>query len=123
MQFAQVAGQMPEGMLEDMMAMHLVDGGGLRGGGGGGGVLPRQAGGMPGQMPGVEFLGEDVPGEFAARDVQNEVDHELGVGIEDEDEDENEDEDEDEDEEYISVGFIVCSEFVTDMFFSQCHVW
>jgi hypothetical protein len=107
---------MPEGMLEDMMAMHLVDGGG-------GGVLPRQAGAMPGQMPGVEFLGEDVPGQFGARDVQNEVVHEPVVGIENGDEYEDEDEDEDEDEEYISVSFVVCSEFVANAFFSQCPVF
>lgn len=87
MQFAQAAGQMPEGVLEDMMAMHLAEG-----------VVPEQ-GGMPGQMPGVEFLGEGEEGE-------------------------GEDEDEDEDEEeYISVSFRVNWILIIKHYFSQCHVF
>jgi len=80
---------MPEGILEDMIAMHMAQGGG------GGEGLQAPAGGMPGQMPGFEFLEEDVPGEFVGRALQELVEHELDVGHEEEEEDE-EDEEEDE---------------------------
>jgi hypothetical protein len=115
---------MPEGMLEDMMAMHLAEGGG----GGGGGAVPQEAGVMPGQMPGFEFLGEDMPGEFERREAEVEVDYELGIGDGDEDEDEDEEADEEEDEEDeedVSVSFVVDASIALFLtrFFSRCRVF
>jgi len=86
-QFAQAAGQMPEEFWEDLMAMHLAEGEGE------GPQAP--ADGMPGQMPGLDFLEEDVPGEFVGRELQELVEHELDVGSEEEAEEEDEEEDED----------------------------
>lgn len=100
LQFAQMAGQMPEGVLEDMMAIHLADGGA--------GVMPRPGGEMPGQMPGFEFLGEDVPGEFVMRDMQEEVHHELGMDDENEEGNSDTEEEQDDEEEgvYTSVSSV-----------------
>jgi len=100
-QFAQVAGEMPGDILEDMMAMYLAEGGGV----GGGEVLQAQAGQMPGQMPGFEFLGEEVPGEFVRREMEEEMGLELGDG--DGDGEEEGEEEEEEEEEDLSVSCLL----------------
>jgi hypothetical protein len=122
MQFAQVAGQMPEGMLEDMMAMQLAQGDGN------GEAMPQQDGGMPGQMPGFEFLGEEVgPVEAAVRELEEEIrfEFEVGDGDEEDEEDEEEDEEEEEEEEEISVSFsfVEYAMLCSNSPFSQCPVF
>uniref|UniRef100_P9WEI3 Probable transcription factor claV n=1 Tax=Ampulloclitocybe clavipes TaxID=56467 RepID=CLAV_AMPCV len=97
-QFAQIAGQLPEDVLEDMMLAEAMGGEGL------------QDGGMPGQMPGfADFMNEGVDErQEPLAGVDNApirlVDHrqenlDAGVGAGADEDDEVEDDDEDEDEE------------------------
>ncbi|KAI0337326.1 DUF654-domain-containing protein [Trametopsis cervina] len=87
-EFAQIAGQMPEDTLEDLM-MAVVDGAQIEQDG---------QGRMPGQLPGEDFLEDQLePPAAVAQDAHN-LEDDIDEAVVDEDED-----DEDEDEADVAV--------------------
>lgn len=110
-QFAQLAGQLPEEVLEDLMVAHMEGGDGV-------GAM----GGMPGQMPGEEGMLVDFGNAAEHANAPTDAVHHLAdQGHHEQDDEEDEEDDEDEDVDVAPLPVRLLRNIVNRFWGSNAH--
>lgn len=110
-QFAQLAGQLPEEVLEDLMVAHMEGGDGV-------GAM----GGMPGQMPGEEGMLVDFGNAADHANAPTDAVHHLAdQGHHEQDDEEDEEDDEDEDVDVAPLPVRLLRNIVNRFWGSNAH--